>query len=212
MRGNKFEKSHILILESEKLWVGNPELLKLYKRLSIQLLIFANYRPMSTICQHYYFTVGWEMFYKKVGRLWKLSDLWRISGSYSQEMMGLVLGHNSFSTSRICLTRFSRYSAGGNEEVNRYEIKSLSRSTAPVLRPRSGHGCRHGPRRSSRRDFLDVFLPSLSCLRGQWSTWLLDSWCFHPRRLRPLMYRWHKGSQFRLHDPPPRLYDCTVVG
>ena len=40
--------------------------LNLHKRLSIQSLLFANYRPMFKSCQHYYFTVG-GLFYKNLG-------------------------------------------------------------------------------------------------------------------------------------------------
>ena len=36
-------------------------------------LELANITPMSTICQVYYLIVG-VMFYKKVGRLWRVSD------------------------------------------------------------------------------------------------------------------------------------------
>ena len=57
----------------QRLWVDNPELLNLHKRLLVQSLIFANVTPMSTICQVYYLIVG-GMFYKKVGRLWRVSD------------------------------------------------------------------------------------------------------------------------------------------
>ena len=48
------------------------ELLNLHKRLSIKSLINANGRPMFTICQHLY-TFGGGMFYKNMGRLWRLS-------------------------------------------------------------------------------------------------------------------------------------------
>ena len=81
MRGNKFEKSHIHILESETL-SDNPELLNLHKRLSIQPLIFANITPMSTIFQVYYLIVG-GVFYKVVGRLWRVSDC--------EELVGVTL-------------------------------------------------------------------------------------------------------------------------
>ena len=59
-------KSHIFIFWNQKLRVDNSELLNLHKRLSIQPLIFANCRPMFTICQHFYtlgrvcFTRMWE--------------------------------------------------------------------------------------------------------------------------------------------------------
>jgi len=36
------------------------------KLLSYIYIIFTNFRPMSTMCQHFYFTVG-GMFYKNVG-------------------------------------------------------------------------------------------------------------------------------------------------
>ena len=46
----------------------NPELLNLHKSLSVQSLIFAHTRAMSTICQVYYLIVG-GVFYKNVGIL-----------------------------------------------------------------------------------------------------------------------------------------------
>ena len=65
-------KSHIFIFWNQKLWVENTNLLNLHKRLSIQSLVIANFRPMFTICQHYCFIV-WGVFYKNRGRLWRLS-------------------------------------------------------------------------------------------------------------------------------------------
>ena len=39
------------------------------------------------------------LFYKNMGVTWRLSDLWRISGGYSQVMIGVgigILNYNSF--------------------------------------------------------------------------------------------------------------------
>ena len=42
------------------------------------------------------------IFYKNIrGRLWRVVWLWRISGGYSQEMMGLVLGGYSEEESHL---------------------------------------------------------------------------------------------------------------
>ena len=61
-------KNHIFIFWNQRLRVDNPELLNLHKRLTIQPLVIKIYRPMSPICQRYYFTVG-EKFYKNMGIL-----------------------------------------------------------------------------------------------------------------------------------------------
>ena len=58
MRGNKLE-NHIFIFWNQKLWVENPKLMNMHNRLSIQSLLFANYRPIITSCQKFY-TLGGE--------------------------------------------------------------------------------------------------------------------------------------------------------
>jgi len=52
--------------------------------LSIQYLIIANYRPMSTICQHLYTFVE-EVYFTRMEGFY-LEGVWllRISGGYSQ--------------------------------------------------------------------------------------------------------------------------------
>jgi len=45
---------------------------------------------MFTICQHLY-TFGVEVWFTRIGKIVEGVWLWRISGGYSQEMMGLVL-------------------------------------------------------------------------------------------------------------------------
>ena len=43
-------KRQIFIFWNQKLWVENPGLLNLHKRLSVQYLVAANYGPIFTIC------------------------------------------------------------------------------------------------------------------------------------------------------------------
>ena len=59
-------KSHIFTFCKQKLWVNNPELLNLHKRLLVQSLIFDDYRPMFTICQDFY-TLGVEVCFTMCG-------------------------------------------------------------------------------------------------------------------------------------------------
>ena len=58
-------KSHIFIFWNQKLRVDNSELLNLHKRLSVQPIIIANYRPMFTICQHLY-TFGEKVYFTRM--------------------------------------------------------------------------------------------------------------------------------------------------
>ena len=68
MRGIKLEKSHIHILESETL-SRESKVTESHKRLSIQSLIIANYRTMSTICQQLY-TFGVEVYFTRMWRFY----------------------------------------------------------------------------------------------------------------------------------------------
>ena len=51
----------------------------MHKRLSIQSLIFANFIPMSTICQVYYFIVGGDLTRKR-DFTWRVSDCEELVG------------------------------------------------------------------------------------------------------------------------------------
>ena len=67
MRGNKFEKSHIHILESETL-SRESRVTGSSQEIDDSIPIIENRRTISTICQVYYIIVG-GMFYKNVGFL-----------------------------------------------------------------------------------------------------------------------------------------------
>ena len=75
MRGNKLE-NHIFIFCNQKLWVENPELLNLHKRLSVKPLIIQSYRPIFTICQHFYTLCGKERRSLGMISILALSLLW----------------------------------------------------------------------------------------------------------------------------------------
>ena len=66
MRGNKFEKSYIHILESETLSRDSRVTESAQKIVDSIPFIFTDSRPMFTICQDFYFNVG-RIFYKNVG-------------------------------------------------------------------------------------------------------------------------------------------------
>ena len=67
MRGNKLEKSHIHILESETL-SRESRVTESYKRLSTQSLITADDTPILLVVNTYILFVG-GVFYKNVGIL-----------------------------------------------------------------------------------------------------------------------------------------------
>ena len=79
-------KSHIFLFWNQKLWVENPELLNLHKRLSIQPLVIAHGTPILPIVNTYILLVlrwilqEWGFYLEGV-------RLWRTTVSYSQEMM-----------------------------------------------------------------------------------------------------------------------------
>ena len=67
MRGNKLEKSHIHILESETL-SRESRVTGSSQEIDDSIPIIVKCRTISTICQVYYIIVG-GMFYKNVGIL-----------------------------------------------------------------------------------------------------------------------------------------------
>jgi len=73
-------KSHIFTFCKQKLWVNNPELLNLHKRLLVQSLILANFIPMTTICQHLYTFVEEVKFTRKWDFTWRVSDCEELVG------------------------------------------------------------------------------------------------------------------------------------
>ena len=86
MRGNKFEKSHIHILQSETL---SREYRVTESAQEIVDSIPCNCEWYSYInsCQHFY-TLGVEVCFTRNGEFtWSVSDCEELSGGYSQEMM-----------------------------------------------------------------------------------------------------------------------------
>ena len=73
MRGNKLE-NHIFIFWNQKLWVENPKLMNMHNRLSIQSLLFANYRPIITSCQKFYTLGGEER--RRIERMMSMCFTW----------------------------------------------------------------------------------------------------------------------------------------
>ena len=71
--------------------------MNMHNRLSIRSIVFANCGPMSTNSQHFN-TIDVEVcFTRNWGLLGDCLTLLRISGGYSQEMMGFVsLGFRKF--------------------------------------------------------------------------------------------------------------------
>ena len=69
-------KRQIFIFWNQKLWVDNPELLNLHKRLSVQYLVIVNFRPISTICKHFYSLCGEERRSLGMISILALSLLW----------------------------------------------------------------------------------------------------------------------------------------
>ena len=85
MRGNKFEKSHIHILKPETLSRESKvteSAQEIVDSTPCNSLVIANYRPMSTKCQHLY-TFGEEVYCTRIWEFtWWLSDCEELSGGY----------------------------------------------------------------------------------------------------------------------------------
>ena len=81
MRGNKFEKLHIHILEPETL-SREFRVTESRQEIVVKPLIIASYRPIFTICQHFYTLCGKErrrerMMSPKPANLWLYYEIIR---------------------------------------------------------------------------------------------------------------------------------------